>query len=54
MTYHRQARLAQDAAGAGPNAATLLRGPGAEDTASQLYPWRASGTSMRSAREGGQ
>jgi 2-oxoglutarate dehydrogenase E2 component (dihydrolipoamide succinyltransferase) len=41
------------AAGAGPNAATALRRRGVEDLASRNVIWRASGTTMRSAREGG-
>jgi hypothetical protein len=42
------------AAGAGPNAATVLRRPTAEDPPPRCATWRASGTTKRSAREGGQ
>jgi homocysteine S-methyltransferase len=45
--------IAREAAGAGPNAATALRRPGAEDEPSRSVTWRASGTTKRNAREGG-
>jgi len=41
------------AAGAGPNSATALRRSGAEDPPPHSAVWRASGTTKRSAREGG-
>jgi len=43
-----------DAAGAGPNAATAVRCPGAEDPPPRCAAWRASGTTKRSTREGGR
>jgi len=46
--YERLAIL--NAAGAGPNAATLLRRPGAEDPPPRCATRRASGTTKRGAR----